>query len=238
MEEISEEGVRLNLNGKLYNKVHIIAEGYSSFHSDERSSEIVGFMLANCSCTLIQTSGGSNIIVDTMTAWDGDIIKDSLAKIGIRPEDVNYVVCTHGHSDHIGCNYLFLNAKLHFVGSCMSHRNTYPDFREPFSIDNGDVEIISTPGHTMSCVSVLVHNAEPDGSTIGICGDLFEREEDVFNDDIWLSAGSEDNMAQRNNRSRIADMCSFIVPGHGKGFSVTEAIRQKLRSDLQEPSAK
>ncbi|XP_059217855.1 metallo-beta-lactamase domain-containing protein 1 [Stomoxys calcitrans] len=215
----------------MLNKVHVLAEGYSTYSTQEENSDSKGYMLANCSCSLVQAAG-CNIIVDTMTAWDGNVIKEALGKIGLNPQDIDFVVCTHGHSDHVGCNYLFLNAKWHFIGACMNHANKYPDFEESFSMANGEVVIIKTPGHTLSCVSVLVYNTEPNGNTVGICGDLFEREEDVFNEDIWLSAGSEDPKAQRRNRSKLADMCSYIIPGHGKGFHVTEAIRNKLRSDL------
>lgn len=46
-------------------ELHIIHEGYSRV-VDESS------MVANCTCTLLM--GRHNIIVDTMTAWDKDII--------------------------------------------------------------------------------------------------------------------------------------------------------------------
>lgn len=215
----------------MFNKVSVLAEGYSSTIESPDSSN---YMLANCSCTLIQTTSGSNIIVDTMTAWDGQYILSALERFGLQPQDVDYVVCTHGHSDHIGCNYLFLNAKWHFVGTCMSNANKYPEinFEEPFELDNDNVKIMYTPGHTSSCVSVLVYNTEPNGGVIGICGDLFEREDDIFNEDIWLNAGSENPKAQRENRSRIAELCSRIIPGHGKEFDVTDEIRRKLRIDL------
>ena len=41
-------------------------------------------------------------------------------------DDINFVVCTHGHSDHIGNNNLFLNAK-HIVGYGVSFQDIYYD---------------------------------------------------------------------------------------------------------------
>lgn len=38
-----------------------------------------------------------------------------LAEHGVKPDDIDFVVSTHSHTDHIGCNYLFLNAE-HIVG--------------------------------------------------------------------------------------------------------------------------
>lgn len=43
--------------------------------------------------------------------------------------DVDYVVCSHGHSDHIGNNNLFLSAK-HIVGFSVSYKDLY--FIHPF----------------------------------------------------------------------------------------------------------
>lgn len=51
--------------------------------------------------------------------------------------DVDYVVCSHGHSDHIGNNNLFLNAK-HIVGFSISCKDLY--FIHPF--DTGEIMLI------------------------------------------------------------------------------------------------
>jgi len=40
-------------------------------------------MEANCTCTLIK--GPKNVIVDTMTPWDGDVILAGLAQHGLTP---------------------------------------------------------------------------------------------------------------------------------------------------------
>ena len=57
-------------------EVHILADGYSKVDSE-------GFMLANCSCTLIK--GSKCVIVDTMTPWDREVILAGLAKHGLMP---------------------------------------------------------------------------------------------------------------------------------------------------------
>lgn len=72
---------------------------------DGYSKETKPGMEANCTCTLIR--GPKNIVVDTMTAWDGAKLEEALLKYNLTCGDIHYVVCTHGHSDHIGCNYLF-----------------------------------------------------------------------------------------------------------------------------------
>lgn len=164
-----------------------------------------------------------------MTAWDGDLLLHELKSHHVAAEDVDYLVCSHGHADHIGNLNLFLNAH-HFVGSCLSHKNVYypHDFdKEPYVLDK-DIEVISTPGHTKTCVSVIVRNANL-GLTVALAGDLFEKEGDIFDEDLWIKAGTEDEDLQRINRLRVAEMVNYIIPGHGPMFKVTEEMRDTLR---------
>ena len=99
--------------------VDILSEGYARMVGEDK-------MEANCTSVLIRSSAGNVIVVDTMTPWDGDHLKSQLARFGVTsPDMVTHVVCTHGHSDHTGCNGLFLEAKAHVVGHSVSHRHTY-----------------------------------------------------------------------------------------------------------------
>lgn len=102
-------------------EIIVIAEGYSKDVTDTS-------MRANCSCVLVR-DGPVNIIVDTMTAWDSNIILAGLSKAGVLPQDINFVVNTHGHSDHVGNNNLFLAAK-HITGNSVSKgdRFEFPEF--------------------------------------------------------------------------------------------------------------
>lgn len=99
---------------------------------------------------------------------------------------------------------------------------------------NDSVKVIPTPGHTQSDVTVIATTRR--GEAIAITGDLFERREDIENPSIWLEAGSEDPVQQMKNRSKVADSASWIVPGHGTKFRVTDEIRQILRKQAQDSS--
>ncbi|XP_019868795.1 metallo-beta-lactamase domain-containing protein 1 [Aethina tumida] len=190
------------------NKPIVLFEGYSF---DENNS-----YYARGSCTLIK--GPQNIIVDTLNSWDGDELTDHLARHDLNPMDINFVVCTHGHSDHIGCNYLFKNA-LHIVGFDVSHTDQYydHDFKngEEYVI-NQDVKVIPTPGHTSQDVTVLVYT--PDGM-YAITGDLFECEADLEDDQIWKENSMHPELHEKN-RKKILDLADFIIPGHGPMFKV------------------
>ncbi|XP_053664388.1 metallo-beta-lactamase domain-containing protein 1 [Anopheles marshallii] len=220
------------------NEIIILSEGYSKYE-DEVVPQPDAPMLANCTCTLIK-GPDCNVIVDTMTPWDGDLLLQRLQEHQLHPDDIDYVVSTHGHSDHLGNNNLFLRAKRHIVGTNISHRNRYyvHDFdAAPLALTD-DIEIQATPGHTMSCVTVLVarSNLSPGGLPVAIVGDLFERRQDIEDERVWLDAGSEDARAQRFHRARIAGLAEWIIPGHGGPFRVDATVREKLNHQATEPS--
>ncbi|XP_073992565.1 metallo-beta-lactamase domain-containing protein 1 [Rhodnius prolixus] len=203
-------------------EVHIVAVGYSKAMENSEG------YTANCSCTLIK--GKYNIIVDTMTPWDREYILEKLNQFEITPDEIDFVISTHGHSDHLGNNNLFLHAK-HVVGHCFSFKEEYyndPFTKDPdncFYIDGRNLYLMATPGHTASCISVLVQTKD---GVIAITGDLFERKEDIDNEYMWLCAGSEDMNLQKENRLKIINLADWIVPGHGEIFKVTEQIKTDM----------
>lgn len=102
-----------------------------------------------------------------------------------------------------------------------------------------DIEVQATPGHTLSCVTVLVAKSNLDERRpVAIAGDLFERQQDIEDERLWLEAGSEDPRAQRIHRARIANLAAWIIPGHGGPFQVDASVREKLnkQQDQAEPS--
>ena len=209
------------------NEVIILYNGYSDLVTNQASN--VSVMKANCTCTLIRNAKYS-VIVDTMTPWDGDKIKESLQKYNLVPDMIDYVISTHGHADHVGNNNLFLNAK-HIVGNSISKVDEF--YLHPFDQgisyyigtekDENRIEITPTPGHTLDSISVLLNTDRY--KKVAIVGDLFEKEEDLIDPSIWLDAGSEDKIKQEQHRLRMLHACDYIVPGHGPMFKVTDQAR-------------
>ncbi|XP_077513954.1 metallo-beta-lactamase domain-containing protein 1-like isoform X1 [Amblyomma americanum] len=201
--------------------INVIKEGYSLLSKDGRT------MVANGTSTLVR-GPGFNIIVDTLSAWDRDFLVESLTKLGVSCDEINYVVCTHGHSDHIGNLNLFQRA-THIIGTTVSSGDVYQlctfENNEPYRIAT-DVQIIPTPGHTLTDVSVVVKTAKL--GTVAITGDLFEKEEDIENPKLWKeTGGSEDPQQQCKSRQMILDVADYIIPGHGPMFKVTDEMRDK-----------
>ncbi|XP_029162513.1 metallo-beta-lactamase domain-containing protein 1 isoform X1 [Nylanderia fulva] len=208
-------------------EVIVLFDGYSEELPNGR-------MDANCTCTLIKST--KLIIVDTMTAWDREKIIAALAKHDITPQNIDYVVCTHSHPDHIGNNNLFTNA-THIVGLLVQQGTMFYEDpripREGYELCPG-VNVIATPGHTAEDVSVVVNTMKNGKKTvIAITGDLFENMNDIFVPSIWKSLGTPELVkTQSLMRSRIITLADSIIPGHGPMFNVTSTMRELVTDQI------
>lgn len=193
----------------------VLSPGFAEWTQPDR------VMRASGSCTLIE-SKDEKVLVDTLGPWEGDRLKTLLQGQGLHPHDITVVVCTHGHPDHVGNLNLFTKSRVHIVGYSVYEEDRYSmhpfDRGEAFRICQG-IEVIPTPGHTLTCVSVIARNVDKMG-TVVVAGDLFEREEDLKDDHIWINAGSENPSSQRLHRRKILETADFVVPGHGDIFKV------------------
>lgn len=168
--------------------------------------------------TITLIKGLKKVIVDTGSPSDKKVIIEALKKENVHPKDINFVVCTHGHSDHIGNNNLFPNATF-IVSYDVSKADlyTFHDFSsgQPYKIDD-EIEVIPTKGHTKQDISVIVRTSS---GVVAIVEDLFENEGDIENEDLWRSF-SEFPEDQSINRKKILEIADFIVPGHSDIFRV------------------
>jgi len=200
-------------------EIIIIKEGYCK-------SEDKGAMKAGGTITLLK--GPSNIMVDTGSPWDKDVILKGLEKVHLTPSDIQYCVCTHGHSDHCGNMNLFTEA-LHILGFdiCKGDNYILHDFKEgiPYEIDNY-VEVWPTPGHTGQDVSVVVKKTS--FGTVAVVGDLFECEEDMDCPSLWQENSERPEMQQKC-RINILQKADYIVPGHGPMFPVPVECKKQMR---------
>nr|XP_056719540.1 metallo-beta-lactamase domain-containing protein 1 [Euleptes europaea] len=190
--------------------VVVLQEGYSAELPD-------GSTRADGTVTLVL--GPQLTVVDTGGPWGRARLLAGLAAQGVSAGEVRHVVCTHGHSDHVGNLNLFPRADL-IVGTDLSR----PDGRYlptglrrglPHPLHAGHVEVLPTPGHAGNDdVSVMVR-----GTSLGhvlVAGDLFEREDD---EGQWQPL-SQDPVRQQASRAYALDIADVIVPGHGAPFRV------------------
>ncbi|KAM9424137.1 metallo-beta-lactamase domain-containing protein 1 [Pholidichthys leucotaenia] len=205
-ETVSLSETVLDFPGQPYS-VSVLSVGYCVPQTD-------GTFRADGTITLI--TGPRTILVDTGGPWDRDLLLKALRDRGLEAADVDVVVGTHGHSDHIGNLSLFPGATV-IVGTDVSEGDVY----RPTQLSQGHayridehVSVVSTPGHTGQDVSVSVR-----GTSVGavlVAGDLFECCSDG---NSWrdLSMNAAVQEVSRREALRTADV---IIPGHGRPFRV------------------
>lgn len=163
------------------------------------------------------------ILVDTGAGENRDYLFSKLRENGVEPDDIELVVNTHCHFDHIGGNYLFPNAKIavHKLDATpIRNEDTLGTAGTAFGFDNinnprvdieleegdkiADFEVIHTPGHTSGGISLW------DGENL-ICGDTIFAGGGVGRMDI---GGNYDDM--KNSVEKLMALnVKRIFPGHG-----------------------
>jgi glyoxylase-like metal-dependent hydrolase (beta-lactamase superfamily II) len=177
--------------------------------------------------TVTLIKGEENILVDTGTFHDKEEILNALKKEGLEPEDIDKVILTHLHLDHMINVNLFNRSKifLRFIGG-----TGYPGMCQSLSegtlkrqdLSDGaeiskDVSIIHTPGHTGDMISVVVKTKE---GTIVVAGD-------AISDKSWADLSKKPNPTfvvdtekYDKSREKILKIADYIIPGHGDIFKV------------------
>lgn len=191
-------------------RVRVLQVGYSIPQAD-------GTCRADGSITLVW-GGLVTALVDTGGPWDRQRLPQLLSEQGLSPGDITHVVCTHGHSDHAGNINLFPAATLLLGWDLSRADGLYLRHGlaagQPVQLHPGLVEVVPTPGHTRSHVSLVVRGTA--AGTVVVAGDVFERERD---EGQWRAL-SEDPAEQERSRRRVLAMADVIVPGHGPPFRV------------------
>lgn len=114
------------------------------------------------------------------------LVEDGLAKFGLTPEDIDIVIVTHLHCDHIALGYLYKNAKFivqqreleyaqnpHPIDADLYERSTFEDLN--WEVIDGDREIVPgvsvslTPGHSPGGQSVEVNTLSGKAIITGFC---------------------------------------------------------------------
>ena len=153
---------------------------------------------------------------------DRGTLLESLAKEGLKPEDINFVIVTHTHLDHSLLAGIFENAKIldnsniySFNGKIGEHEGNAP---------GTNIEIIKTPGHDQFHCSVLVDT--DDLGKVVMAGDVFwwaDEEEQKTDRQSLLEHKDpyiKDEKALRESREKILKLANYIIPGHGEMFKV------------------
>ncbi|UCH58062.1 MAG: MBL fold metallo-hydrolase, partial [Candidatus Bathyarchaeota archaeon] len=191
------------------------------------------FNLGSTNTVLIRDEG-MNIIVDPGILQLGryGAFQKRLAEFGLKPGDIDVVVNTHCHLDHIEANYLFRGKPLIVHEKELEYcRQLYwPEYADAFmgimEVDpisgskrlTENVRVIETLGHTPGSISVIAETAEGLVASIGdaaiVKEDLLElRAPSVVTKNIAPEASVE-------SLKKIACLNPvLVIPGHDAPFS-------------------
>lgn len=203
---------------------------------------------------VVQTDDGTNILVDTgfpksfvehppgpmgplslqVEMLARDHIVDRLASVGLQPDDIDFVVCTHFDDDHAGNHELFGRAELvvqreHYEKARAGHPRSAasrehwdaPDLR--YRLVDGDValvpgvELLETSGHVPGHQSVLVRL--PNTGPVLLAIDAVPAASMLDPDTRVILPNDENEADTRASTRKIAEVArregvTLIVYGH------------------------
>lgn len=164
-------------------------------------------------CTLVRT-GERIMLVDTGSRSTAEKLKAGLEAAGISADDVDTVVLTHHHADHVGGIGLFPDAEI-----VMAQGPGVPGRDVTFA--SGDtlllpgVSLVMTPGHTWDSASLFV-SLPGDGLKYAIAGDAVPKRSNIEKRKVpALNVSPEDAM---RSMERIVRWADIVVPGHEAPF--------------------
>ncbi|MBP3386773.1 MAG: MBL fold metallo-hydrolase [Candidatus Methanomethylophilaceae archaeon] len=170
-----------------------------------------GIVKADSTSVLIRASGRI-IVVDPSTKYMQPAVKTSFKQIGVFPKDVDTVILTHTHNDHIENLKFYKNAKVYVhSGGDVDVPGAKVIDDDEFKICEG-VRLVHTPGHTMDSMSVFV---DADRKYV-VAGDAIPLE-DNFTRNI-IPASNVDGALALESIKKIRDYADVVIPGHGFPF--------------------
>lgn len=205
---------------------------------------------AFCGVTLVRST--KTILVDVAHTGRRELLLAGLEQRGLRPQDIDLVVLTHAHWDHMLNVDLFTNAEIiistnerryasapnpddwatpSYTGMILE-RMRLREVSEGDEIDAG-VRILDTPGHSPGSITLLV---EDEAGTIGVTGDALPNARCALAGTPYLIF--YDEVVARESAAKIKAHCRTLYPGHDRPFrlegdSVTYLMPSSIRITTQ-----
>jgi hydroxyacylglutathione hydrolase len=183
-------------------------------------------------------NGSKKILIDPGHYHLFGNVKDHLSKLSVTPEDIDLILLTHAHPDHVEAVRSFFNsraliaiheAELEFVKSLAPHYGTamgVADF-EPqillregvMRVDGIPFQIIHAPGHSPGSICIYW----PEEKTL-ITGDV------IFYQGIGRTdlPGGDGDALKESIKSLSGLEVEHLLPGHGEIVSGRALVRKNF----------
>jgi N-acyl homoserine lactone hydrolase len=165
-------------------------------------------------------------------------LEEGLAKFRLKPGDIDTVIVTHLHWDHIELAREFVNARF-VVQEDELTAVSDPDLAEPgyekeyfqglnFEVVQGDaqitrgVKVLFTPGHSVGGQSVAVETEKGIAVIAGFCciRENFEPAEELRKETPFILPGIHVNAQQAHDSMlKIIQAADIIIPLHAPEFA-------------------
>lgn len=191
-----------------------------------------GQVFANVGSFLVRN--GSHTTLIDLGLGPGGALPDNLSGFGIAPADVDHVLFTHLHRDHVGWTGSFPRARYLVSQREWEHWSAHPSevgpdperVLRPMARSLGfldelppGIRAVPTPGHTPGHTSFLI--TDPDTSQrVLVLGDLLHTRAQ-FTEPDWTFRSDSDPAQARRQRSdvlaRFRDGTTVLAGGHFAG---------------------
>lgn len=207
---------------------------------EEIQSNLHVFYSPNYGSNVYLLIGKKTALIDSSTSNNANQILSGLKALGIKPEEIDFLLFTHGHADHTGCAGLFSQAekRMHefdaeriaikdsdFTCSALLGEKGFPEINSHF-VENEVIDlkpfslrVLFTPGHTAGSVCFF-----DEKNSLLFSGDTL----------FWGSCGRTD-LPSGSTRQLIASLemlstinYSLLLPGHGL------VLRERQRENVSE----
>ncbi len=186
-------------------------------HAMKETPEGVDIYDHSSAVTLLQ-SEGKNMLVDTAGRGKFPVLKEKLAALDLKPEDIDYVVLTHFHLDHAYNVSFFPYA--HVIGWIHEWKEgstfRFADIEAEEFIKG--VKIIRTLGHAEEHLSVVA--TRDDGKKVVMAGDAINKK---FVETHEVGALCYDKELYKQSAEKIMEIADVIIPGHGETIDLKKA---------------
>ena len=192
----------------------------------------------NCNTFLID--GPGRVLIDPGHRAQFDHVRNGLAQLELSIDDIDLVICTHAHPDHLEAVPLFKNTPTLFtlhetewrwaatIGKQMgaAFGINMDDFRPDFFLQEGtlslngvELEVIHTPGHSPGSVTLFW----PLQKAL-FTGDLIFKE-GVGRTDLPGGDGSQLKQSIKGLKGLDA---AWLLSGHGDILSGVEKVKKNF----------
>lgn len=144
-----------------------------------------------------------NILIDAGSPENAKSLLEELKEISVSPENINIIILTHNHWDHVGAIPFFPKAKVYG-----SKKDFGENLLNPKKTGVKEIKIIETPGHSKGSLCILYRGILFSGDT------LFHRNTFGRTD---LPGSSEKEM-QESLKKLSKIKFDILCPGHGYDY--------------------